>query len=114
MALANLAAWFRLQGLDVVMIDWDLEAPGLESFFATDPDGDLLRAKVGLVDLIGMYKDVFPSLPKPMLPAGSSGKGYDPLAAFVEVLDEMLPPIAHTLIPIRINSGAAGVGKLSL
>jgi predicted acylesterase/phospholipase RssA len=33
MALANLAEWFYRQGLRVVMIDWDLEAPGLESFF---------------------------------------------------------------------------------
>ena len=27
MALANVARWFYLQGLRVVMIDWDLEAP---------------------------------------------------------------------------------------
>jgi MinD-like ATPase involved in chromosome partitioning or flagellar assembly len=115
MALANVAAWFRLQGLNVVMIDWDLEAPGLESFFATDSaERDLLRAKVGLVDLIGMYKDVFPSLPKPVPSAGSSGERYDSLAQFIEVLDEMLPPIAHTLIPIRIEVGAGSVGKLSL
>jgi len=62
MALANVAVWFRLQGLKVVMIDWDLEAPGLESFFAADStERDALRAKVGLVDLITMYKDKFPS-----------------------------------------------------
>ena len=36
MALANVAEWFRLQGLKVVMVDWDLEAPGLESFFSAD------------------------------------------------------------------------------
>lgn len=116
MALANLAAWFRLQGLQVVMIDWDLEAPGLESFFATDSaERGVLRAKVGLVDLISMYKDVFPSLPKPVpASAGSSRGGSDSLAQFVETLDEMLPPIAHTLIPIRVESAAAGTGKLSL
>jgi hypothetical protein len=115
MALANVAAWFRLQGLQVVMIDWDLEAPGLESFFATDPaERDLLRAKVGLVDLISMYKDVFPSLPKPVPPAGSSGERSDPLAEFIDKLDQNLPPIAHTLIPIRIGSAAAGTGKLWL
>ena len=32
MALANVAEWFYLQGARVLMIDWDLEAPGLESF----------------------------------------------------------------------------------
>jgi NB-ARC domain/TIR domain/Sel1 repeat/CobQ/CobB/MinD/ParA nucleotide binding domain len=102
MALANVAAWLSLQGLKVVMIDWDLEAPGLESFFATDSaERGLLRAKIGLVDIIGMYKDVFPNLPKAA-------------AQFVEILDEMLPPIAHTLIPIRIQAARAGTGKLWL
>src|SRR5260370_4632282 len=33
MALANVAEWLYLQGLRVVMVDWDLEAPGLETFF---------------------------------------------------------------------------------
>jgi hypothetical protein len=115
MALANVATWFRLQGLHVVIIDWDLEAPGLESFFAADSsERDLLRARVGLVDLIGMYKDVFPSLPKPVPSAGSSGEGRDPRAQFIEILDDALPPIAHTLIPIRLDAGASGNGKLSL
>jgi NB-ARC domain/TIR domain/Sel1 repeat/CobQ/CobB/MinD/ParA nucleotide binding domain len=116
MALANVAAWLRLQGLQVVMIDWDLEAPGLESFFAADlAERTMLRAKIGLVDLISMYKDVFPSLPKPVpAAAGSSPAGSDLLAQFVATLDEMLPPIAHTLIPIRIESAGTGTGKLSL
>jgi len=115
MALANVAAWFRLQGLQVVMIDWDLEAPGLESFFATtSAERDLLRAKFGLVDLLSMYKDLFPSLPKPVLSSGNSGAGSDSLSRFVEILDEMLPLIAHALIPIRIESAATSTGKLSL
>ena len=42
MALANIAECFCAQGLRVLMIDWDLEAPGLESFFFEQqtPDGD--------------------------------------------------------------------------
>ena len=36
MALANVAEYFYLKGLRVVMVDWDLEAPGLESFFYED------------------------------------------------------------------------------
>ena len=116
MALANVAAWFRLQGLRVVMIDWDLEAPGLESFFATDPgERGLLQARVGLLDLLNTYKDLFLSLPKPVPSAAESARGgSDPLEQFVETLDEMLPPIAHALIPIRIESAAVGTGKLSL
>jgi MinD-like ATPase involved in chromosome partitioning or flagellar assembly len=82
MALANVAAWFRLQGLQVVMIDWDLEAPGLESFFVTDSaERNLLQGRVGLVDLISIYKDVFASLPKPA-PTDSDG-GATPLDQFV-------------------------------
>src|SRR5262249_42350980 len=115
MALANLAAWFRLQGLQVVMIDWDLEAPGLESFFASDPaERALLRGKVGLVDLISVYKDLFPNLPKPVPWAGRSGERPDPLAQFVEVLNDMLPPIAHTLIPIHTEVPESRLGKISL
>src|SRR5689334_15384747 len=116
MALANVAAWFRLQGLKVAMVDWDLEAPGLESFFATDPaERGLLRAKVGLVDLISMYKDIFSSLPKPMLSTGeSSSGGLDARAEFAKTLDETLPPIAHALIPIRIGPAEGDTGKLSL
>ncbi len=33
MALANVAELFLRQGRRVLMIDWDLEAPGLEQFF---------------------------------------------------------------------------------
>jgi MinD-like ATPase involved in chromosome partitioning or flagellar assembly len=33
MALASVAQWLYLQGLNVFMVDWDLEAPGLEEFF---------------------------------------------------------------------------------
>ena len=29
MAVANIGRFFQLQGLKVVLIDWDLEAPGL-------------------------------------------------------------------------------------
>jgi MinD superfamily P-loop ATPase len=30
MAIASVAQWLYLQGLNVFMVDWDLEAPGLE------------------------------------------------------------------------------------
>ena len=38
MALANVAEWLYQRGLRVIMIDWDLEAPGLENFFYSSPD----------------------------------------------------------------------------
>jgi hypothetical protein len=63
MALANVAEWFYLQGLRVVMIDWDLEAPGLENFFYNKPeDIEAARSELGLIDLLTSYKRVFPRL----------------------------------------------------
>ncbi|MCP9493663.1 MAG: NB-ARC domain-containing protein [Pyrinomonadaceae bacterium MAG19_C2-C3] len=66
MALANTAAWFYEQGLRVVIIDWDLEAPGLESFFVGRDELERVRAKPGLIDLLLAYKDEYPHLPLPV------------------------------------------------
>jgi formylglycine-generating enzyme required for sulfatase activity len=57
MALANVAEWLYSNGARVLMIDWDLEAPGLESFFyRSEADLDAVRNKQGLVDLLLEYK----------------------------------------------------------
>ncbi|MCK6567690.1 MAG: hypothetical protein DCC59_07665 [Chloroflexi bacterium] len=59
MALANIAELFYNEGLRVLMIDWDLEAPGLENFFSTNPeiDKDPL-ARRGLADMLQDYKNL--------------------------------------------------------
>jgi predicted acylesterase/phospholipase RssA len=67
MALANLGAFFCRKGLRVLLIDWDLEAPGLESYFYSAADGkgaELARAaaRPGLIDLLLDYKKGYPSL----------------------------------------------------
>ena len=71
MALANLGTYFCRKGLRVVMIDWDLEAPGLENYFysaAKDKNEDrsieLARAaaRPGLIDLLVDYKKKFPGI----------------------------------------------------
>src|SRR5262245_24085762 len=52
MALANLAWVLASNGLDVLLIDWDLEAPGLHRFlrpFLIDPE---LRSTPGLIDFV--------------------------------------------------------------
>jgi WD40 repeat protein len=91
MALANVAEWFYSKGLRVVMIDWDLEAPGLESFFySSEEDLERIRSQLGLVDILTSYKRHFPHLPPP------SDGGH-----MVELLQENLPPLHHTLYPIR-------------
>jgi predicted acylesterase/phospholipase RssA len=63
MALANIAESLHEKGLRVIMIDWDLEAPGLETFFCL-PGSERrlgeLRAHPGLIDMLVAYKNAFP------------------------------------------------------
>ena len=65
MALANVAQWLSTEGVDVVMIDWDLEAPGLEHFFAGDDELEVARSQVGVIDMLESYRRQFPSLQHP-------------------------------------------------
>jgi WD40 repeat protein/cellulose biosynthesis protein BcsQ len=58
MALANVAELLYEYGLKVLMIDFDLEAPGLERFFL-DSDSyrsGLLQEQFGVIDLLNRYK----------------------------------------------------------
>jgi hypothetical protein len=60
MALANVAQWLALRGAQVVVIDWDLEAPGIEQFFyQSKRDLDRVRALPGLIDLLATYRKNF-------------------------------------------------------
>jgi hypothetical protein len=78
MALANIAESFHEKGLRVIMIDWDLEAPGLETFFCS-PDSEKkphsekqlaeFRAHSGLIDMIVDYKNAYPRFAKQQLKA---------------------------------------------
>jgi len=52
MALANVATELAARGRRVLMIDFDLEAPGLDTF----PFNPLSKRKPGLVDLIAEYR----------------------------------------------------------
>lgn len=54
MALANIAELFYKQGLRVLIIDWDLEAPGLERFYPNQLDA-ILEHK-GLIEIFLEYK----------------------------------------------------------
>jgi len=59
MALANVAALLAEWGHSVLVVDWDLEAPGLERFFAKErPDIHEVRSKApGIVDLMEAKRD---------------------------------------------------------
>ena len=54
MALANTADLLCREGLRVLMVDFDLEAPGLEKFFPVDHRK--IRRQAGLLDLLASYK----------------------------------------------------------
>jgi tetratricopeptide (TPR) repeat protein len=106
MALANVAEWFYLQGLRVVIIDWDLEAPGLENFFySADKDLELIRSQLGLIDLLMAYKRLFPRLSLPSLrdagPRDAKAVSEDVAQSAAKVLQESLPPISDVLFPIH-------------
>jgi tetratricopeptide (TPR) repeat protein len=83
MALANVACLLaqdqrRGNGGRVLMIDWDLEAPGLHRFFAPyGPSTDLGDAKPGLIDLflnlVSRTRDMTPSVDEPSNRSWSSG-----------------------------------------
>lgn len=73
MAAANIAKWYYLQGLRVVLVDWDLEAPGLEAFFfpparrsdggvGVRPEVEAVQSQLGVIDLLVDYKNRFPAL----------------------------------------------------
>jgi len=56
MALANIAESFYNAGFKVLMVDWDLEAPGLERFFEIDYNKTIDCP--GIIDMVQGYKKI--------------------------------------------------------
>ncbi|MBN1995311.1 MAG: hypothetical protein JW953_21665 [Anaerolineae bacterium] len=61
MALANVAELLYRRGFKVLMVDFDLEAPGLEGYFevpeAQNKPGDILTRR-GVIDMLVSYKEL--------------------------------------------------------
>lgn len=60
MALANIGMYFYLQGYTTLLVDWDLEAPGLERYFEKRFNlnvSDIIE-RPGIIDLIKDYKEL--------------------------------------------------------
>jgi MinD-like ATPase involved in chromosome partitioning or flagellar assembly len=55
MALANVAALLAKWGKRVLIVDWDLEAPGIEKYFEVGGLSGRRKDTPGLVDLVGAY-----------------------------------------------------------
>lgn len=83
------------------MVDWDLEAPGLESFFfgPDDPKLQELRSKLGLIDYLDQYRQIYDSL--------------QPNATFEAAFEE-LRPLDKFLFPIRSAGPNTSPGELWL
>ena len=74
MALANLAVLFFRRPLDVIIVDWDLEAPGIERYFADrypSANPEEIAHRPGLCDLIRSYRSQLAEPPEPGKPAVS-------------------------------------------
>ena len=56
MALANVAWILAANGKRVLVVDWDLESPGLHRFFAPFMDPNALKVNGGIIDLIRTYE----------------------------------------------------------
>jgi hypothetical protein len=55
MALANVAWIMASQGKRVLVVDWDLDSPGLHKFFKPFLDAELYESTPGVVDIISDY-----------------------------------------------------------
>ena len=57
MALANVALILAMNGKRVLIVDWDLEAPGLHRFLEPFLDADYVVRQAGVIDLLREYED---------------------------------------------------------
>ncbi|HEX5100441.1 MAG TPA: NB-ARC domain-containing protein [Polyangiaceae bacterium] len=109
MALANVATWFFERGLRVALLDWDLEAPGLESFFfENEEEREQIRSTVGVIDLLVGYKRKFANLELP--PAKDDGARRPHVVA--DALGKVLTPLAHAFYPVRKAEAGGSISLL--
>lgn len=97
MALANVAELFYQAGLNVLMVDWDLEAPGLDRFFFPPDRVEEILDKFGVMDMMLGYK-------RRMAQPPSSEKGEE----------ETLPFEDPEQFLVDVSPNGAGNGRLWL
>ncbi len=95
MALANVAELLYQKGLRVLLVDFDLEAPGLERFFEVSqaihsPD-EVMNAR-GIMDLLLSYKELR-SLPKINSKEAFASQSHSEFPFPVEPLANFIMPI---------------------
>jgi MinD-like ATPase involved in chromosome partitioning or flagellar assembly len=98
MALSNVAEFLYSRGASVLIVDWDLEAPGLESFFF--PPNDIrsfeARSRVGLIDYLDQYRRQYDAI----RPKGT----FQDAVAELRPVEKFLYPI-HPAGPNNPNGG---------
>lgn len=97
MALANLAVIFAHAGFEVTMVDWDLEAPGLERFFPGTAEAE---QRPGLIDMLHAYRQ------RAALPVESFRR-----EELLELLDTIEPYLQWVALP---DAPATASGRLRL
>jgi tetratricopeptide (TPR) repeat protein len=102
MALANVAWILAAAGNRVLVADWDLEAPGLDRFFAPFLDGGTTANCGGVIDLIREAED--------RLMAGLRPDGYDP-QELRRTIDKLARVNTHTF---SVNWEFGNGGSLSM
>jgi uncharacterized protein YjbI with pentapeptide repeats len=108
MALVNVGEILADIGYDVVLCDFDLEAPGLEQY-VTDAREDVagLRARPGVVDLLEEYKDLLAD------PAGPDSEPPGAASDFKDINGLPLRRPASYAVPIR-SQNPNRLGRLRL
>jgi len=100
MAMANVGEFLYSRGARIVLVDWDLEAPGLENFFFDKPERIAdVRSQLGLIDLLEDYKRRFTKA-RAALPADDAG-------IFERIVSQLLP-IETYLFPIHERAPGRG------
>jgi len=90
MALANVAWILASQGKRVLMVDWDLEAPGLHRYFHPFLEDKSLTSSEGLLDLLMKFEEAAVA---PGRAGASSGSEDDPdwYRSFADVSRYVVP-----------------------
>jgi cellulose biosynthesis protein BcsQ/WD40 repeat protein len=101
MALANVAWILASQGQRVLVIDWDLEAPGLHRFFAPFLPDPALAATEGLIDFMVNFAN------EAATPPEDAARGHGQPAWF-EPLANILPYATSLDYPFPARDGEPG------
>ncbi len=78
MALANIAWILASRGKDVLIVDWDLEAPGLHRYFHPFLQDKNLASSDGVIDMVMKFEDA--AIKPGAIDQGSESSWYLPLA----------------------------------